>query len=279
MDISAIQEFETVGEVKFDKCICYMHENHRWCLPIAFAAQQQTSLPRPCTLVMFDAHDDCKIPDQLAHISESRRIRNSLNDLIDLCREKLDIRNCDWIIAGMELGLIGDVVVYGVRDPGSRSEFQRTGYEDTDGAIHRIKFQWFPGGDLQYHGDLSDRARQCTLKELWDILDWRLMPDGVFKFGDQSDPIWLNIDLDCFKIEWWDHNLPWPDEVFQKEFEVPSDYQCTHGWSGKAFFQELVKKAGLITIAREPRCCDGDTKSDIILTKLNRFLFDNKLNI
>ena len=42
---------------------CIIHEDHRWLLPIAHRAQQLGELPKPCTLVMFDAHMDSIEPD------------------------------------------------------------------------------------------------------------------------------------------------------------------------------------------------------------------------
>lgn len=279
MDISAVQKFETAREIEFDQCRCYVHENHRWCLPLVFAAQEKILLPRPCTMVMFDAHHDCKMPYEGAYISNLRNVGFSTEDLIGLCDKKLDSINGDWVIAGMELGLIGDAVLFGVRDHHRNSDLNREGYTDQFHSEHRIKLLWLPGQALQYQGDLSDNAKARALKELWAILDWEPNPETGFRFGDRQDSIWLNIDLDCFRVEWSDYYFPWPDEVFEKEFEATSNYNPTRGWSGKSFFQALVNRAGLITIARESRCCGGGEKSDVILKKLNNFLFDNKLKM
>jgi len=40
-----------------------------------------------------------------------------------------------------------------------------------------------------------------------------------------------------------------------------------------------MNKAALITIAREPDFCGGETKATQILGKVNHFLFDDKLSI
>lgn len=54
-------------------------------------------------------------------------------------------------------------------------------------------------------------------------------------------------------------------------------YDTTEGWSGKNFFDKLVTRAGLITIAAEPKHCGGPRKSMEILGKVNSYLFDNRL--
>jgi len=51
------------------------------------------------------------------------------------------------------------------------------------------------------------------------------------------------------------------------------------GWTGKDFVDGLVKRAALLTIAREPYCCGDDTKANQVLGKVNHFLFDDELLI
>jgi len=271
MVLNTLRAIDNLRAGTLDGCPVYVHDDHRFVLPIIFEAQQCGHLPEPCTLVMFDQHHDALPPRTKAardRIVELLASSPTGQDMLDLCVWDLFKLDDDWITAGMSLGLLDDAVIFGVRDRGRDLET----FMSPDGALHHIHMHGFPGPCLAYQGDLSDRGRLDELVGLWDALDWR---PGCF--GKRCDRILLSLDLDAFVMSWEGFTLPWPDEVFRRRFLAPSDYEYTRGWTGRAFFNELVKRAGILTIAREPKHCGGSENMQRVWDQVNRFLFDDRL--
>lgn len=277
MNLDDLRTIDNLREVSFEKCECFLHENHRWVLPIIHYAQERGTLSKPCTLVMFDAHHDTMDP---GCIDEIRRIRESgivLENLIRLCRDKLSLQNDDWVKTGMELGLIGDAVIFGVEKMWDRDRLKK--FEDHRGDMHRIELAGLPSRELKYKGSLSNLVKSESHSELWNLLEWHHIPNKRFAFARDAKKILLDFDLDCFVIRWKGYLFPWRDEVFEKEFLTPSKHFSTKEWTGKRFLDALVNRAALLTIARESEYCGGNKKADQILSKINHFLFDGKLSI
>ena len=277
--LDCLREVDNLKEIPFPKCKCFLHNEHRWTLPLIHYAQEEKRLPRPCTLIMFDGHHDAREPTSIIdEICKIRELGVSFERLIYLCREKLSPNDDDWVRAGMELGLIGDAVIFGVRDTSDRLQLMTI--KDCQEKMHRIELTGFPSGELGFQGNLSDLARRKELTPLWEILEWRYDPETKgFGFTKDSKRILLDFDLDCFVINWEEFAVPWLDEVFEKRFFTFSDYFTTYGWTGKRFLDDLVNRADLITIAREPNYCGGEEKADVILLKMNHYLFDDNLHI
>lgn len=271
MNLSDLKEIDELRQVSFGKCDCLLHKDHRWVLPIIFHKQQKKILPHPCTLVTFDAHHDILAPSCKEDILRIKKTGITFDELVNLCQEKLREDDDDWINTGIELGLIDNAVIFCVRD--RRNSFHLDKYEDQQGNINKIKLLGLLGEELKCRGDLSDISRLEDLSELWKILGWQY--NQQFSFAQDGRKILLDFDLDYFTVKWRAYCFPWPDEVFKKEFLV----QSNSGWTGKDFLNGLINKAALLTIAREPDFCGGDTKATEILGKVNRFLFDNKLLI
>lgn len=281
MNLSDLEEIDELRQVSFGKSDCLLHKEHRWVLPIIFYKQQKKILPHPCTLVTFDAHQDTLDPSCSCK-EDILRIRKSgitFNEIVHLCQEKLRKCNDDWIKAGMELGLIGDAVIFWAgEEPNIGNLENLKEFKGLQGNIHKIKLLGLPGTELKCQGDLSDTARWESLSELWKILGWQY--NSQFSFTEDERKILLDLDLDCFIVRWKGcYRFPWPDEVFKKEFRVQSKHQTTLGWTGKDFVDGLVNRAALLTIAREPDCCGNNKKANQVLGKVNYYLFDNKLPI
>ncbi len=281
MNLSNLEEIDELRQVSLGERECFLHKEHRWVLPIIFYNQQEKTLPHPCTLVTFDAHHDtldptCSCKEDILRI---KKAGITFDEIVHLCQEKLSKRNDDWIKVGMELGLIDDAVIFWAGDATNNGNLENLKeYKDQQGNIHKIKLLGLPGSELKHQGDLSDTSRWESLSELWKILGWQC--NSRFSFVENERKILLDLDLDFFIVKWKScYRFPWPDEVFKKEFLVQSKYQTTMGWTGKKFVGSLVKMAALLTIAREPYCCGDDTKANQVLSKVNHFLFDNKLLI
>jgi len=254
---------------------CVLHENHRWLLPIAYLAQQERLLPMPCTLVMFDLHHDALDPRCLEQLTAWRGTP-TLQGLVSLCESHLKPLDDDWLKAGMELGLFGDAVIFGVEDASDRDKLSI--HTDGSGGLHRIDMLSLPREELACQGRLSDLARRDEFGRVWDTLCWQVR-DGSFRLAEDGPRILLSIDLDCFVVRWGGYTFPWPDEVYAREFGEASSHWSTLGWSGASFLRGLVGRAGLLAICREPTCTGGPQSSGLILAKLDEFLFKGELRL
>jgi len=149
----------------------------------------------------------------------------------------------DWIKAGMGLGLIGDGVVFGVRDPYDPDDLQN--FVDSEGTAHYLEILGvFPGPALEYQGPLSDLALGPKWKRLWDLIGWEYVPQSAFRFKETSERILVDIDLDAFVMPWEDYVFPWEDEVFEDRFLRTSDYFSTAGLDGEKVFSRTSGPGG-----------------------------------
>jgi len=270
---SLLPERENPKEASVDGVPYILHEDHRWLLPIAHYAQQRGALPKPCTVIMFDRHHDALDPLKRS-MDDLRRLRSAptLEGVVSLCaEERLSKIDDDWLKAGMELGLFVDAVIFGVAD--RLSPDISTVYTDHNGDRHRIEMPYtLPRSALEYTGWLGDAFRKADLRNevqaAWEILGWDVSLKSL-RFVPGLPKVLLTIDLDCFAIEWSDYIFPWPNKVFEREFLQIG----THDWTGQRFFQELAKKAGLVTFARESGCCGGPEDSASILENLIHYGF------
>jgi hypothetical protein len=237
---------------------------------------QQSVIDTPVTLITFDAHNDHVTPGCIDQLRRTRESYLTVEILGDLCNQKLSKNDDDWIIAGMELGLIGDAVTLGVSTRVGEAGINKEHTDHLD-AVHQIATATHPGDEFEHQGRLSDIFRRDMCHRLWDILDWKHVPRGRFDFLETARPIWLDIDLDAFVMRWEDFTFPWPDEVWRVRYCTPSQCSTTQGWTGQAFFEELLRRAVLLTIATEPSCCGGQEKAQMVLSSLNQFLFAGKL--
>lgn len=181
-----------------------IHRDHRWILPLIHCAQMSGDLPAPCNIVTFDFHHDTlePMPGCLQKIVNLRRTGLTTASLIDLCANDLRRSDDDWVRAGMHLGLIGDAVLFGVHDD---DEFPMS-FPDGQGQEHFIAAMELPGSELGYHGRLSDWTRRSLNQRAWQTLGWERQGAELFRFTDKPKII-IDLDLDCFKIDWRDVSL------------------------------------------------------------------------
>lgn len=279
MDILQALKIDDLQEITNTKCPTYVHRDHRWDLCTLYHHQQLHMLPIPCDLIMFDQHHDCVSPNCTDILKDLRSNGFDFNDLFELCRKNLSKQDDDWVIAGMELGLIKNAVIFGVHDIYTFDKSLGK-FKDQTEQIHQIEILGRPRSELRYQGKLSDLAYGKRYQSVWDLLRWRFsIDDHNFNFGDQEEQLWLNIDLDYFAINWGDYTIPWNDDIFATEFIPKSNYSSTEGWSARDFILGLLNLAGLFTIATEPTFCGGFNNMMQILERFNKFVFDGNLDI
>ena len=263
-----IPESEDPKQISVDGVPYILHEDHRWVLPIVQHAQAKGLLPKPCTVVIFDWHHDTVPPYQSA-ADELKKLRTAptIEGIITLCAKRLRSIDDDWLKAGMELGVFGDAVIFGVDD-----WEEAASYKDHVGNRHRIEFCALPKSALSERGQLSDLIRRDDFGSMWETLGWNAA-GRIPGFTPGLPKIFLTIDLDCFAIPWRDYTFTWPDAIFESEFRSKARRDC---WTGASFLQELASKAGLVTIAREAGCCGGRENAETILAKLIHYGFDDR---
>lgn len=270
----SLPETENPKYTSVDGVPYVLHDDHRWLLPIVHFAQQKGALPRPCNIAMFDQHHDSAdlSRDKLKRL----RVEPSLEGIVSLCHEPIQKNDDRWLKTGMELGMFGDVVIFGVHNVSGAND----SYEDHAGVQHKIKITGLPLTGLQSQGHLSDVAQRDNFEPTWKILGWEIRGTEPqhFRFLPGLPKLLLTIDLDCFAIPWSGYAIPWPTKVFEGEFLKASQYRSTEGWTGRSFLQGLAKKAGLVAIARETRCTGGSADCATVLKNLIHYGFDDKFS-
>lgn len=273
MDLDAVKELvfeDGLREIETPAGPALLHTDHRFVLPLVDMAQRQGRLPRPANYVFFDRNPDSLEPMCMDKIRKMRKRGFTTAQLIDLCRTDLRKTDDDWLLAGMHLGLIDNVVLFGCA-PTYSEDFPME-ITDCAGGKHRYDSLYLPCSELEYQGSLSDVARMMTLMPVWETLGWEIKPKDRFRFHNRQRLV-LDIDLQCFALEYRDYVFPWPERMFEGEFLKPSEYSTVRGITAQQFMRELAGTAGLLAFAKESNFCGGEPDSEWILEKVLRYAF------
>ena len=144
----------SVGE--FHQIPVVMYEDHRFILPVILEAQKEGVIPTPSVLVGFDQHHDALPPRSgLGEIPRLHKDGYPPEEFQTMVCDHLSPQDDDWLRAGMELGLISDAVVFGVRD---RHDVDRK-FTDHTGQKHKIFLEHCLPGDSGRR--YRPRTRSC----------------------------------------------------------------------------------------------------------------------
>lgn len=265
---------DRLHELRFGQLPVFAHDDHRFLLLLVHWAQSQGLLPRPTKVVMFDRHHDALPPRSGNSFKEIQALRQGEIEPERLLHvtENLSPLDDDWLRAGMELGLLGDAVIFGTDQS---LEQNPCVFDDHTGLPHQIVINnRLPGECFGHQGSLSDVSRAHQLRPLWDVLDWSPRDCA---FLPSAPTVLFSIDLDAFVVEWEDYLIPWPQEVWTKRFGAESRHFLSRGQSGRRFVRDLLSRTGILTIAREPDCCGGEPKMMEIFRNLNVHVFDSQI--
>jgi len=272
--LEKIDEWKKIGGLN---CDGYIHRDHRYCLIPAFYQSFTNKSFKPMTLIGFDWHHDTITP-QKQNIKEIKKMMKnpSTFNIVDFVKNKLKKNNDDWIITGMELGLIDNAIIFGVNrgDHGVPKE-----HIDHKGETHKMFVEEdTPGEMFSFKGKLSDITYRKRNESLWKSLGWSNENEKKqFDLMDYTKTYWLNIDLDCFVMDWDNYLFPWEDIVFRDRFIKDNSYGAASGWTGQRFVQSILERSNLLTIATEPKCCGGFEKAEVIQKRILRYMFNSKL--
>jgi len=248
--------------------------DHRWTLPVIYRAAELGLISLPVRLVTFDRHRDSLVPEDDNKILDTfRRRPKGFDELIHIVKFHLSPRDDDWIIAGMELGLISDVIQFG--SGSGASEDCCRDHKDCRGDSHRIFHLGRPVSEISYKGALADVSHAAAAAGLWETLE---LSQERCEFAG-GDPLVFDIDLDYFTLAWEKYTLPYNDELFRGEFLTDCQSARYDDCRPTDLVKNLVEHAGIVSIATEPQFCDGVEKTRSILSNMNRYLFDSQLDI
>ncbi|MCE5249093.1 UPF0489 family protein [bacterium] len=250
--------------------------DHRWTLPVLYRGWQEGMLSLPVLLITFDRHRDALEPvNGAAELARFRRDEGTFENLVELVTHHLSPRDDDWILSGMELGLISDAVQFRSAIEPVEGETTVQKYVDEQGTGHRLFRLGRPVRELSYKGALVDTTHEASMAGLWPLLGWDSSKSEITT--GTHDRI-VDIDLDFFTFSWDTHTFPFPLEIYEGEFLNPCHSGSGNSITPAAFLRRLIETAPMATVATEPDFCGGAGKTGIILRDVNRLLFDNTLD-
>lgn len=229
-------------------------------------------LPGPPKLVFFDSHDDAgqcqKKTKLLSHIGVENLLETTEKAFSAFVDYDIGTDDGNWLTVACELNLVSDAVIIG--DKYSHNIEEMNGlYTSEDGVEHHL---YNLSNDLEFElgvrGSLGDHARE---EEYHDIRTFFNSHYDHVRIGDMS-PFVLDFDLDFFTLDTNEGTIVWPQMIWEKHFAGLK--------SGAGFIHDLIKKAMVITICREPDYCGGMggiAGSNYNLQNLDNYFFNGQL--
>jgi hypothetical protein len=196
----------------------FVFDHHRGAFALWALASQARGAP--LSLLSFDRHLDLERPAEAPPGAGS-----PLEVLERYARLSLSPANDDHIVAAMEAGAVGDAALF------ARS--------------HAPRSAPFPGS-FQPYLDASGRRHHCHFAHSPDDA-----PADLLAWLARAGPIALDVDLDCFTTLSDGH----PDEVVSWDAELIDAFLRPP--DSERFWDALLERAAVLTIAREPYHCGG----------------------
>ena len=247
-----------------------LYDDHRWILNVIFEAMKLNifngKIPN---IIYFDHHDDaCYTDVKLSKYSINNVLEMTSRNFWSLVEFDTSPQDEDWVTVGMEFGLINDVVCIGNECNHNINNWDNNTYKTATNKEHKGFCINHLNWEIGDRGSIGD-----SMKE--DYPEYKRIRD-IFGYHNRnfdtmvSTPYILDFDLDCFTTECKDRTFAWPEKIFWEEYGSFSP-KCS------SFMQQLIARASIITICREPKCCGGIGESNKILGYLDRYLFDGVL--
>ena len=250
-----------------------IYEDHRTILNVLYHLKTKRNIEEPFDLVMFDNHDDfCEVKP-----STKKRITNflkkpSVEKLYQIVEFDLSTMDDDWVKAGMELGLIGNVFLFNSEKCSIRHEAAYVTKKFGTKYLYNVGDVW---SALGYHSILNDPIK-TEYTQFWTDFGWELQ-EGYFRFSNNKRKFIFDIDLDCFSTQILDKTIAIPEDVLIPKLMDFSRPQYHYYHNSKDFMKDLIKDSELVTICFENGCCGGIRQAHKIFNIVDYVLFDNEL--
>ena len=251
-----------------------LYEDHRTLAFVLWVARHELGLLKgPVTLVMFDYHDDARTPvSAMAQIKKFRANPPTEREFHSFVEWDLGPIDDDWLLASMELDLVGDVLLFGAQKTSNLDQTSNeTIHKDHTGQEHRI---WECGhlwGALSRNGCLvePDVSAAAPFQDLRRAIGWDAR-SGFVGEVDEAPEVVLDFDLDCFTGPLGGRTYAWPHLL--EEFRT---VHVSHGraHSAERFLRSLAERVSFTTIARESPYCGGTSESQAILATVCEVLW------
>jgi len=236
-----------------------MFRDHRWTLPVIRHAADRGLLGLPVTVVTLDRHEDSLEPDRGA-LGGVYGATCGFAELVDVVMHVLSPRDDDWIPAGMELGIIGDVVQFSTGRMETSVPDSVWRYTDFHGEDHRVYRLGMVRSALSHGGGLAASTGQFS-----SIRETIGFDAASRTFAPSATGLVLDIDLDFFTVEWDTVLFPFSEEVVRHEFDGLCQSPWYDSYTAAAFLRGLAEAAAVVTVASEPRYCGGVENTKRIL--------------
>lgn len=260
----------------YDKYII-LYDDHRSILNVLFETKKLGLFSTTPNLIFFDKHDDVCNPqinakDLLEKWGVERIEDVSSRDFWSFVEFDLSGIDDDWLLAGMELGLINNAVVIGQNENSNMKDMNNM-FESTDGRVHNLLDISHLKYSIGCRGCLGDSIiKEPYYETVRNIFEYNQPPHERYdKFSEEvTNPFVLDFDLDCFTTECEDNVYAWPEKILREKYYDNEEVQY--------FMHKLINRSTIITICREPACCGGLGESNKILGYLDRYFFDGCLD-
>lgn len=254
-----------------------LYDDHRSILNVLFETKKLGLFSTTPNMIFFDKHDDaCNPQINAKDLFEKwgvERIEDvSSRDFWSFVEFDLSGLDDDWLLAGMELGLINHAVVIGQTENSNMRDLNNL-FESSDGEVHELFDIYHLNYSLGSRGCLGDNViKEPYYENVRNIFKYNQPPyERYDKFSkEMTNPIVLDFDLDCFTTECENNVFAWPEAIFREKYYDNGEV--------RHFMHKLINRSTIITISREPACCGGLGESNKILGYLDHYLFDGCLD-
>jgi hypothetical protein len=250
-------------------------EDHRTILNVLFHLMDVRGISKPLDIIMFDYHDDFCDPSieaiKRVHKFIKKPEKETLYNIVEFYLSHLDD---DWVKAGMELGIIGNVFLFNSKQTSVsfREEYKTKNYGKR--YFYNVGDVW---DALGHRGILNDPIK-VQYKQFWDDFGWELV-NGKFKFKDNRNKFILDIDIDCFSTRVFNRTIAIPNQVILPLLTEQSKPEYHYYYSSQQFIKDLISQSELVTICFETECCGGINQAFEIFNMLDDVLFNNELGV
>lgn len=253
-----------------------LYDDHRSILNVLFEIKKLGLFSTTPNIFFFDRHDDaCNPQIKAKDLFEKWGVEKiedvSSRDFWSFVEFDLSGLDDNWLLAGMELGLINNAILVGQQDNSNVQSLDGI-FTSTDDISHELYSIDHLYSALNNRGCLGDNVlKEAYYVKVRDIIEYNQPPYGrIDKFSKNiTKPFVLDFDLDCFTTECEGYLYAWPETVFREKYYDNETVQY--------FMYRLIERSTLITICREPACCGGLGESNKILTYLDEYFFDGCL--